>query len=533
MKLSQLLREIAVENVSGRVDVDIKGLAYDSRRVKPGYLFVALRGNRLDGHDYMNDAVQRGAVAVVGERFDGIGNGITKIRVMDSRSALSRLARSYYEAPFEGMNIIGITGTNGKTTTSYVLESILLAAGARPGVIGTINYRYSGKVHRAPVTTPESLELMAILKEMRDDGVSDVIMEVSSHALDQGRTDDCPFKVAVFTNISRDHLDYHRDMEDYFRAKSILFERLGPGRPDDPNHAVINLDDPRGQMLMDVTGARTITYGLSGRSDVRVEHFEWDRKGIKGLVSTPRGEMPLESSLIGVFNLYNILAAAATSLALGIDLDDIVQGIKRLRSVPGRMELVKNVLGLTIVVDYAHTPDALRKAILNLRPLASSRIISVFGCGGDRDRGKRREMGQLAGENSDVVIITSDNPRTEDPVVIIREIEKGVRKSGLEMIVRGEETACAGKGYILEPDRRSAIRKAINIAQRGDVVLIAGKGHEDYQIVGEERRPFDDREEARKAAGEVEASRSRQATQESPVSSQSYQGIPHKQGKLQ
>ncbi|MBW2066471.1 MAG: UDP-N-acetylmuramoyl-L-alanyl-D-glutamate--2,6-diaminopimelate ligase [Deltaproteobacteria bacterium] len=532
MKLSQLLKEIAVEDVSGSVDVDIKGLAYDSRQVKPGYLFVALRGHRLDGHDYMKDAIERGSVALVGERFDGIGNGITKIKVTDSRSALSRLARRYYDAPFEGMNIIGITGTNGKTTTSYVLESILLAAGARPGVIGTINYRYSGKTHKAPVTTPESLELMAILKEMRDEGVSDVIMEVSSHALDQGRTNDCPFKVAVFTNISRDHLDYHRDMEDYFRAKSLLFERVGPGKSDDPNYAVINLDDPRGQALMDLTEARTITYGLGDRQDVRAESIHRDREGIKGVLRTPIGTRPLESPLIGVFNLYNILAAVATSLALGIDLDDIVQGIKKLRSVPGRMELVKNRLELTIVVDYAHTPDALRKTILNLRPLASSRIISVFGCGGDRDKGKRREMGQLAGENSDIVIVTSDNPRTEDPAVIIGEIEKGVRKSGLEMIVWEEEPAGAGKGYILEPDRRAAIRKAITIAQRGDVVLIAGKGHEDYQIVGEERRPFDDREEARKAAREVEASRSNRPDQKSPIGSQSYQGIPHKQGKL-
>ncbi|MBW2028465.1 MAG: UDP-N-acetylmuramoyl-L-alanyl-D-glutamate--2,6-diaminopimelate ligase [Deltaproteobacteria bacterium] len=505
MKLSRLLEAIEISDFSGDLQLEIEGLAYDSRKVRPGYLFVALRGHRLDGHDYVPDAVGRGCVALVGERFQGVGEGITRILVPDSRKALARLAQEFYGAPFEGVSLIGITGTNGKTTTSYILESILSAAGARPGVIGTINYRYSGAVHRAEVTTPESLDLMALLREMKDHGVTDVIIEVSSHALDQGRIGECAFKVAVFTNISRDHLDYHRDMEAYFKAKSLLFQRIGRGNPDDPNYAVVNLDDPRGRDLMNLTQAQTITYGLSGRSDVRAESIHWDEKGIRARIVTPLGARAIESPLIGEINVYNILASIATSMALGIDLDDMVRGIKKMNRVPGRMELVPNGLGLTIVVDYAHTPDALLKTIRNLRPLAEARFITVFGCGGDRDKGKRREMGRLAGLNSDILIITSDNPRTEDPLLIIEEIEKGVQEAGLGMVSPLQDTNSVSRGYLLEPDRREAIGKAVRLAEKGDLVLIAGKGHEDYQIVGTERRTFDDREEARKAAREGEA----------------------------
>lgn len=505
MKLSKLLEAIEIRDFSGDLQLEIKGLAYDSRKIRPGYLFVALRGQRLDGHDYIMDAIRRGAVALIGERFQGAGDGITRILVPDSRKALSRLAQEFYGAPFEGVSLIGITGTNGKTTTSYILESILLAAGARPGVIGTINYRHSGTVHRAEVTTPESLDLMALLREMKDHGVSDVIIEVSSHALDQGRIGECPFKVAVFTNISRDHLDYHTDMEAYFKAKSLLFERIGRGNPDDPNYAVINMDDPRGEDLMNLTQAQTITYGLSGRSDVRAESIHWDERGIRAKIITPLGARAIESPLIGEINVYNILAGVATSMALGIDLDDMVRGIREMNRVPGRMELVPNSLGVTIVVDYAHTPDALLKTIRNLRPLAEGRFITVFGCGGDRDKGKRREMGRLAGLNSDILVVTSDNPRTEDPLLIIEEIEKGVRGTGLEMIPPLQNKTAIGRGYLLEPDRREAIGKAIRLAEKGDLVLIAGKGHEDYQIVGTERRHFDDREEARRAAQQGES----------------------------
>lgn len=498
---------MAIDELRGDSEIEIEGLAYDSKAVRPGYLFVALRGYTADGHDFVEDAVQNGAVAVAVESAGGgkgIGMEIPMVRVTDSREALSRLAVRFYDRPFEDMNLIGITGTNGKTTTSYLLESILLTAGAKPGVIGSINYRFPGHTSKGGITTPESLDLMRTLRKMADGGVTDVLIEVSSHALDQGRAKDCPFRVAIFTNISRDHLDYHQSMQAYFEAKSRLFLRLRERGAGDWTRAVINVDDPRGKNLVKLTDVPVVTYGLGRDCDVRADRVQMTRAGLTARLIAPAGEIDIQSPLIGDFNIYNILAASAGALCMDVDLNAVASGIARLKGVPGRLELVKNRRSLTVVVDYAHTPDALLKALEGVKPIVSGRLITVFGCGGDRDKGKRREMGRVAGEHSDLAFITSDNPRGEDPLAIASQIEKGMRESGLRRLEGLSPDRLARSGYFLDLDRGNAIRRAVGMADESDLVLIAGKGHEDYQIIGSQKRPFDDRKVAAEAAsGEI------------------------------
>jgi UDP-N-acetylmuramoyl-L-alanyl-D-glutamate--2,6-diaminopimelate ligase len=499
MKLGQILEGLSHFELQGDPALEIAGLSYDSRQVKPGDLFVAIRGHHSDGHGFIENAVEKGAVAVAAETLTGREAKIATVLVPDSRKALSKLALAFYADPFKNITLIGITGTNGKTTTTYLLESMVKAAGEKPGVLGTVNYRYSNKRIPAPVTTPESLDLIRLSREMVDDGVTHIVMEVSSHALDQGRTQDCPFNVAVFTNLSRDHLDYHRTMDDYFAAKSRLFTGLRAGSSGRKPSAVVNLDDPRGKDLLALTRAEPFTYGLGKECQVSADALQMDRKGLKFRLRTPAGEGEVRSPLIGDFNVYNILAAAGAGLALNLPFGAVVQGIEALKSVPGRLERVENPKGLTLVVDYSHTPDALLKAMTSLKPYVKDRLITVFGCGGDRDRGKRYDMGRLAGEHSDVAFITSDNPRSEDSLSIVKEIEKGMLDSGLK---KGGGNTHPGRGYFLEVDRRQAIRRAVAMAEAADVVLIAGKGHEDYQIIGSERRRFSDQEEAARAASE-------------------------------
>ncbi len=500
MKLAYLLEELEIlERVGPQDDPEAAGIVYDSRKAAPGSVFVALRGITSDGHAYIGDAVQRGAAAVVAEDLKGLGGGVPAVRVRDSRKALALIAARFYGRPQDELNLIGITGTNGKTSTTYILESILEAAGRRPGVIGSINYRFGGEALPAPVTTPESLDLMRLLREMADSGVTDVAMEVSSHALDQGRVSGCPFQVVVFTGFSRDHLDYHRTMDDYFRAKCLLFRPLDQrGVPGD-GPAVINLDDPKGEALVRLCTRPVVTYGLGGECLIRAGDLREEPAGLRAVLRAPEGSCSIESPLIGRVNVYNILAAAGAALALGLGLDAVEGGVRRLPGIPGRLEKVENPLGLSLVVDYAHTPDALSKVLETLRPLVRGRLITVVGCGGDRDRGKRPEMGSLAGRLSEVVVVTSDNPRTEDPLRIIEQVEEGVVAAGMS---REDSIPEEGSCYVVEPDRREAIRKAVFAAGRQDLVLVAGKGHEDYQILGSGRIHFDDREElARAAAG--------------------------------
>ncbi|MFZ0451031.1 MAG: UDP-N-acetylmuramoyl-L-alanyl-D-glutamate--2,6-diaminopimelate ligase, partial [Desulfatiglandaceae bacterium] len=500
MKLGSILQNINYERFTGDPEQEVHSITYDSRSVTPGDLFVALRGVTLDGHRFLHEAIARGASAVLAEEFKEDPGRTSVILARNSREALAQVAAQFYGRPFEHMNLIGITGTNGKTTTSYLLEAILKTAGKKPGVIGTINYRLPGHVYRAPVTTPESLDLMRIMREMADKGVTDVVMEVSSHALDQGRTSACSFRTAVFTNLSRDHLDYHPSMEAYFETKGRLFWELEKGDIGEGPTAVINLDDPWGEALREKTKVNVATYGLGKRSHFRAEDVHVGDSGIRGTLITPRGERPFESPLIGNFNIYNILAASAAALTLGVELDEVIAGIGNLPSIPGRLERVMNNQRKRIIVDFAHTPDALAKALSAVRSLAQGRLICVFGCGGDRDKGKRREMGRVAAELSDLVLLTSDNPRSEDPVAIISQIENGVREAGMERIEELLTLKAPSNGYQVLPERGEAIRRAITISTEKDLILIAGKGHETYQIIGEEKRHFDDRKIAADAA---------------------------------
>jgi UDP-N-acetylmuramoyl-L-alanyl-D-glutamate--2,6-diaminopimelate ligase len=500
MKLRNILQNLNYEHFTGDPEQEIRSITYDSRSVSPGDLFVALRGLTLDGHRFLQQAIARGASAVLAEEFKQDPGSVSVILARNTRDALAQAAAQFYGRPFEQMKLVGITGTNGKTTTSYLLESILKAAGNKPGVIGTINYRMPGHVYRAPVTTPESLDLMRIMREMADKGVTHVLMEVSSHALDQGRTSACPFRMAVFTNLSRDHLDYHHSMEAYFQTKGRLFWELRKGGAGEEPTAVINLDDPWGEAQREKTKVKVATYGLGKRCDFRAEGVQAGESGIRGTLITPEGARPFQSALIGGFNLYNILAASAAALNLGVGLGDVVAGIDNLSSVPGRLERVKNRQEKRIIVDFAHTPDALAKALSAVRPFVKGRLICVFGCGGDRDKGKRREMGRAAGELSDWVILTSDNPRSEDPVAIISQIEEGVRETGMQRIEEFSTSKVSSTGYQVLPERGEAIRRAIAMGTQEDLILIAGKGHETYQIVGDETRDFDDRRIAADAA---------------------------------
>ncbi len=504
MDLARLMEGLSeVEVLQGDLAREVEGLAYDSRKIRPGEVFVAVRGHAQDGHGFLQDAADRGAVALIAEDFPEIKGDAARIRVPDTREALWHLAGRIYGEPYSNMAVIGITGTNGKTSTSYLLEAMLEASGARPGVIGTINYRYGNIRKPAPVTTPESLELMAALREMADAGVTHAVMEVSSHALEQGRVRGCPMQVVVFTNLSRDHLDYHPGMDAYFQAKRLLFQAHEEGGMWGEGPAVINLDDSRGADLASSSHRPVRTYGLQPHCDIRAELLSEDRSGLRARLLAPEGEVEIRSSLIGRVNLYNLLAAAGAALSLGLGLEDVAAGAEQVQRIPGRLERVENRPGLSLLVDYAHTPDALQKALRTVRPLVQGRLITVFGCGGDRDRGKRSEMGALAGRLSDIVLVTSDNPRTEDPLGIIAQVEKGVSASGLARLQKAEIDSGTATGYVVEPDRRKAIRRAVKAATQEDLVLIAGKGHEDYQIVGTERLHFDDREEAARAAAEL------------------------------
>ena len=427
--------------------------------------------------------------------------GVTVVRVEQARLALAHISAAFYDHPSRELTLVGITGTNGKTSTTYLLEAILGAAGYRVGVVGTVNYRVGDQTWPAPVTTPESLDLQRLLREMRTRGVTHVFLEVSSHALDLRRVDCAAFDAGVFTNLSQDHLDYHRNLDEYFAAKARLFLEILANGCGSRGLSVLNLDDPRGLDLKDAVPVPVLTYGVHPDSQVRPRTVHFRHDGLEATLTTPAGEVEITSRLVGPFNLANILAAAATALGLGIDPEAVARGIASLPGVPGRLERFGPPEGPGVFVDYAHTPAAITQALAALETLNFSRLITVFGCGGDRDRTKRPLMGQVAAEKSQLVIVTSDNPRTEDPLAIIREIEPGLETSGLPRLTAAE--AQRGEaGYLVVPDRREAIRLAVSLARPGEAVLVAGKGHENYQIWGAERRHFDDREEVARALKE-------------------------------
>jgi len=481
MKLVEVLR--GVEGLETHVDaaVEVTSLAYDSRRVQQGSLFFAIPGEKADGHNYIQAALRSGAVAVVSER-DAPGELSARwVRVGRIRRALAAAARAFYGDPNSRLRLVGITGTNGKTTTSYLLESIFQSAGILSGLFGTIEYRWGGRTLPAVNTTPESLDLVSYFAELVAAGGEAVVMEVSSHALAQERVWGLRFSAAVFTNLTRDHLDYHKDFEGYFQAKRRLFEGLGTPPPE---LAVINLDDAWSPRLLDLPYPRRITYGLNSDAEIKVKHFSQSLKGLQATVVTPEVKLEIESRLVGRANLYNVVAATATALGLGIAPDKVQEGVRALACVPGRFERVDEGQPFLVVVDYAHTDDALRNVLKTARELTRQKLIVVFGCGGDRDRTKRPLMGEAAGSLSDLAVLTSDNPRSEDPLLIMNDALVGLQK--------------AGKPYLAEVDREVAIRKALGSAREGDVVVLAGKDHETYQVLKEGTVPFDDREVARR-----------------------------------
>jgi UDP-N-acetylmuramoyl-L-alanyl-D-glutamate--2,6-diaminopimelate ligase len=461
------------------------GVASDSRRVVPGCVFVALKGQRADGAIFVPQAVERGAAAIVSEHHAPANLDVPWVTVENARLALAVLAGTFYRHPSREMQVVGITGTNGKTTTAYLTAAIFEAASIPCGILGTVGYRIGDDVREAARTTPEAPELQALLRTMVDRGCGACAMEVSSHALSLRRADHTTFAAGVFTNLTRDHLDFHADMEAYFQAKRRLFEMLPRDAP-----SAINLDDPRGPALVAIVG-RPVTFAVNRAADITPGPLSFSLDGLSFDARTPRGTVRVRSKLVGRPNAYNILGAVATAIALGLPLEAIEGGLAALDGVPGRFQLVSDDLdGVTVVVDYAHTDDALRNLLETARPLGHRRLITVFGCGGDRDRTKRPLMGLVASRLSDVVVLTSDNPRGEDPGRIIEEIQLGVV---------GETWHGGVPAVLTVVDRRAAIERAVEIARPGDLVLIAGKGHEQYQEIGGRVLPFDDVVVAREA----------------------------------
>ncbi len=513
MKLFKLLSSINPGSVSGlKTDSggnnigdgpDITSIHYRSQDVKPGGLFVAIPGLAADGHDFIDSALQKGALAIVTQKR--VKNQTISIEVDNTRMALAALSAKFYGHPSAYLFLIGITGTNGKTTTAYLIENILASAGYRVGVIGTVNYRYAGKTFENPVTTPESLDLQRILAQMRQAGITHVVLEVSSHALDLYRVAECWMDVGVFTNLTQDHLDYHKSMNAYWACKKKLFtENLSLGPKKGRTLAVINGDDPKGQELLDMLSIPCISIGLSPDRMIWPQNVQSDQSGIRTRITTPDGALDVSSLLVGKHNLENMLCAAATGIALKVPLAKIKSGLEQTTYVPGRLEPIQNNNGYSIYVDYAHTPDALQNVLSALRAVTGEKIICIFGCGGDRDRKKRPQMGEIAAKLCDVSIITSDNPRSEEPLFIIEEILQGTRKiCSREYTPADLLNAYENKGFVVEPDRKKAIQLGIIAARPGDTLLIAGKGHETYQIIGHKVIDFDDRNEAKKAISEI------------------------------
>lgn len=507
MTLSELLEALPEAEHHGTSTVTVEFLTCDSRTVRPGTLFFALRGTQTDGHSYIRQAVAAGAAAVILEDAAFAPDDIHWAVVPDGRSAMGRLSARFNGNPTATQPLVGITGTNGKTTTTYLVEAILAAAGKPAAVLGTISYRFGSITIPASHTTPESTELQRAFRELRDVGAKAYIMEVSSHALDQKRVDGSHFDVGIFTNLTRDHLDYHVTMASYLEAKCRLFtDLLRPSEEKPRRRAVINLDDPYGEEIARRSVCPVITYGIRGNCDVRPIEVTSSVNGICATMITPLGEFTFASRLLGRFNLSNILAAVAAGVALDLPLTAIKSGIENHTTVPGRMERVENSAGVTCLVDYAHTGDALENVLTTLKEIATGRVITLFGCGGDRDNGKRPIMGRIAAAMSDLAIVTSDNPRTENPATILEQIRAGILTGDYGTIREyGPEELLTGfteKGFIMRENRREAIRLAIRLAQPGDIVLLAGKGHEDYQIIGRTKHHFDDREEAAAAFAE-------------------------------
>jgi UDP-N-acetylmuramoyl-L-alanyl-D-glutamate--2,6-diaminopimelate ligase len=484
MDLCEVIEGVDVLRLSGRTDPQVLSVAYDSRKATPGALFFALPGEKADGAEFAGDAIARGAIAVASSqaRPASIERNITWVQLAagKERRALATAAANFYRHPANSLQLVGVTGTNGKTTTAFLIDSILRSSGYTTGLVGTTGYRTPKGARSGANTTPESLDLQQMFAEVRDAGGTHAVLETSSHALAMDRLWGCHFAVAVFTNLTRDHLDYHKTFENYFEAKRRLFEGTGAGAP---GVAVINADDSYASRLEGLAD-RTLTYGLTNSPDISAKKFALTFNGLEFTAQTPLGKMEIRSPLVGRINVYNILAAIGAAIGLDIPADQIISGIAGLDAVPGRFQRIDEGQPFLVVVDYAHTDDALRNLIATARELSGAgRIITLFGAGGDRDRTKRPLMGEAAGSLSDLVVLTSDNPRSEDPLRVINDVVVGLQK--------------ANARYRIEPDREKALAIAIDEARAGDIVLLAGKGHETSQVLRDRTIEFDDREKAR------------------------------------
>ncbi len=490
MLLKDLSTYLIASELKGDDQTECSGISIDSRSIQSGDLFVCLPGHTVDGHDFAVKAAEQGAAALVVQRWlDDVS--LPQLKVKDSRLAMSILGNVFFGAPSSELKVIGVTGTNGKTTTTYLIERILQDQGKNTGLIGTIQRRFAGQTFPMSGTTPESLDLQRYLHEMKEADMAYCVMEVSSHALEQGRVKGTSFRTAIFTNLTQDHLDYHKSMEEYRAAKGLLFSRLGntfASEPGQRSYAVLNADDPASAYFAKMTAAETITYGVDHGADVRASNISITAKGTSFHVDTFRGSADIMLKMVGKFNVYNALAAISAALLEEIPLAAIKESIESIKGVEGRVEAVDEGQDFAVIVDYAHTPDGLENVLNTVNEFAKGRVISVFGCGGDRDRTKRPIMGKIAARLSNHVIVTSDNPRTENPDLILKDIEAGLK-----------EDQVPGDRYELIADRREAIQKAIEMASQGDVVLIAGKGHETYQLIGKEVHDFDDRIVAKEA----------------------------------
>ncbi|MFP4661161.1 MAG: UDP-N-acetylmuramoyl-L-alanyl-D-glutamate--2,6-diaminopimelate ligase [Halanaerobiales bacterium] len=480
MILRDLIRDLKSEKINGNLNKEVKDIVYDSRQVEEGSLFVCIEGFKVDGHSFIGKAIQSGAVAVIIEKeINEYHEGITYIKVADSREAMAYLSATFFDYPLKKLDLIGITGTNGKTTTTYLIRNMMENSGRETGLIGTIKNIIADKTLPATRTTPESLDLYSLYKKMLDAGLSKVVMEVSSHALDLKRVINMQFKVGIFTNITQDHLDYHKSLEDYLKAKSKLFEQIKPG-----GYAVVNVDDPRSDYIIEASRGEVISYAINKDADIKAVDIDLSPQGVSFRVEGKLNFI-INMNLTGLFNVYNTLSAIGCGYALGLSIDEIKDGLEKVEGVAGRFELVDEGQGFSVIVDYAHTPDGMENALKTALEFVKGDIIVVFGCGGDRDKDKRPKMGKMAVRYGDYAILTSDNPRSEEPLNIIKDIEEGIKDSEIP--------------YKIIPDRRDAIFYAIDKAEAEDMVIIFGKGHETYQIFKDKTISFDDREVAREA----------------------------------
>ena len=478
MKLSTLVHHLGSMGTYNLCDIEITGITNDSRKVRPGYLYVAIKGYKADGHNFIKKSIECGAQAIVSEERSSLDTNIPQIIVRDTRKALSSLSCCFYNNPSQKINLVGVTGTNGKTTTTFLTKSVIEKAGYETGLIGTINYQIGKKVITAKETTPESVELQRLISEMVAAKMKFAVMEVSSHSAIQHRIENIDFKTAVFTNITTEHMDYHKTFPNYMNAKAELFKNL---RKD--SFAVLNADDEFSEYFADRTNAKIIWYGIKNDADIKAEIYKESTRDVMIKLSCFGREVDMKIPFVGLHNVYNALASVASAISLGFELDTIKSGIETASTVPGRLENVPCDRGFKVVIDYAHTPHALETVLHALKNLIKGRLLLVFGCGGDRDKEKRPQMGRIASEKSDIFWLTNDNPRSEDPLAIIDDIKAGIKSA---------------RSFHIQTNRYKAIEEALSEAKDDDLIIIAGKGHEKYQIIKDTIVPFDDREVIKK-----------------------------------